>query len=33
MVQLDGEHAGLILAVELDPGQQSLRRAEISPRG
>jgi len=33
VVQLDGEHAGLILAVELDPGQQSLRRAEISPRG
>ena len=33
VLRLDGEHAGLILAVELDPGEQSLRRAEISPRG
>jgi CubicO group peptidase (beta-lactamase class C family) len=33
VVQLDGEHAGLTLAVELDPGQKLLRRAEISPRG
>jgi CubicO group peptidase (beta-lactamase class C family) len=32
VVQLDGEYGGLTLAVELDPGQQSLRRAEISPR-
>ena len=33
VVQLDGEHAGLTLAVELDPGQKLLRRAEITPRG
>ncbi len=33
VIQLDGEHAGLTLAVELEPGQQLLRRAEISPRG
>jgi hypothetical protein len=33
VVQLDGEHAGLTLAVELEPGQKLLRRAEISPRG
>ncbi len=33
VVQLDGDHAGLTLAVELDPGQKLLRRAEISPRG
>ncbi len=33
VVQLDGEHAGLTLAVEQEPGQQLLRRAEISPRG
>jgi CubicO group peptidase (beta-lactamase class C family) len=33
VVELDGEHAALILAVELDPGQKLLRRAEISPRG
>jgi CubicO group peptidase (beta-lactamase class C family) len=33
VVQLDGEDAGLTLAVELDPGQKLLRRAEISPRG
>jgi hypothetical protein len=32
-VQLDGEYAGLTLAVELGPGQKLLRRAEISPRG
>ena len=32
VVQLDGEHAGLTLAVELEPGQQLLRRAEITPR-
>ncbi len=33
VVQLDGEHAGLTLAVELEPGQQRLRRVEITPRG
>jgi CubicO group peptidase (beta-lactamase class C family) len=33
VVQLDGEYAGLTLAVELDAGQKLLRRAEISPRG
>jgi CubicO group peptidase (beta-lactamase class C family) len=33
VVQLDGEHAGLTLAVELEPGQRLLRRAEITPRG
>jgi CubicO group peptidase (beta-lactamase class C family) len=33
VVQLDGEYAGLTLAVELDPGQKLLRRAEITPRG
>jgi hypothetical protein len=33
VVELDGEYAGLTLAVELEPGQQALRRAEISPRG
>jgi hypothetical protein len=33
VVQLDGEHAGLTLTVELEPGQKLLRRAEISPRG
>lgn len=33
VVQLDGEHAGLTLTVELDPGQKMLRRAEIIPRG
>ena len=32
VVQLDGEHAGLTLAVELEPGQQLLRRVEIGPR-
>ena len=32
VVQLDGEHAGLTLAVELGPGQQRLRRVEITPR-
>ena len=32
-MQLDGEHAGLTLAVELEPGQQLLRRVEITPRG
>jgi CubicO group peptidase (beta-lactamase class C family) len=33
VVQLDGEYAVLTLAVELDPDQQLLRRAEITPRG
>jgi hypothetical protein len=33
VVQLDGEDARLTLAVELEPGQKLLRRAEISPRG
>ncbi len=33
VVELDGEYAGLTLALELEPGQQALRRAEISPRG
>ena len=33
VVQLDGEYAVLTLAVEVDPGQQLLRRAEITPRG
>ena len=32
-VELDGEHAGLTLAVELDRGQPSLRRVDIAPRG
>jgi hypothetical protein len=32
-IELDGEHAGLSLAVELDRGQQSLRRVDIAPRG
>ena len=32
-VELDGEHAGLTLAVELDRGQQSLRRVDVAPRG
>jgi CubicO group peptidase (beta-lactamase class C family) len=32
-VELDGEHAGLTLTVELDGGQQSLRRVGIAPRG
>jgi CubicO group peptidase (beta-lactamase class C family) len=32
-IELDGEHAGLTLAVELDRGQQSLRRVDIAPRG
>ena len=32
VVELDGEYAGLTLAVELEPGQPALRRAEISPR-
>jgi CubicO group peptidase (beta-lactamase class C family) len=32
-IELDGEHAGLTLAVELDRGQQSLRRVDITPRG
>jgi CubicO group peptidase (beta-lactamase class C family) len=32
VVQLDGEYAVLTLAVELDPDQQLLRRAEITPR-
>ena len=32
VVQLDGEHAGLTLAVELEPAQQLLRRVEIAPR-
>ncbi len=31
-VQLDGEHAGLTLTVELDPAQKLLRRVEICPR-
>ena len=33
VVQLDGEYAVLTLAGELDPDQQLLRRAEITPRG
>ena len=33
VVELDGEHAGLTLAVELDGGQRSLRRVDIAPRG
>ena len=33
VVELDGEHAGLTLAVELDRGQRSLRRVDIAPRG
>jgi hypothetical protein len=33
VVELDGEYAVLTLAVELDPDQQLLRRAEITPRG
>jgi hypothetical protein len=33
VVQLDGEYAVLTLAVEVDSGQQLLRRAEITPRG
>jgi CubicO group peptidase (beta-lactamase class C family) len=32
-IELDGEHAGLTLAVELDRGLQSLRRVDIAPRG
>jgi hypothetical protein len=32
VVELDGESAGLILAVELDRKQQSLRRVDIAPR-
>ena len=32
-IELDGEHAGLTLAVELDRGQQSFRRVDIAPRG
>ncbi|HEX3387949.1 MAG TPA: serine hydrolase domain-containing protein [Streptosporangiaceae bacterium] len=32
-IELDGEHAGLTLTVELDRGQQSLRRVDIAPRG
>jgi CubicO group peptidase (beta-lactamase class C family) len=32
-VELNGEHAGLTLAVELDRGQQSLRRVDVAPRG
>jgi CubicO group peptidase (beta-lactamase class C family) len=33
VIELDGEHAGLTLAVELDRGQRSLRRVVIAPRG
>jgi CubicO group peptidase (beta-lactamase class C family) len=33
VIELDGEHAGLTLAVELDRGQRSLRRVDIAPRG
>jgi CubicO group peptidase (beta-lactamase class C family) len=33
VIELDGEHAGLTLVVELDRGQPSLRRVDISPRG
>ena len=33
VIELDGEHAGLTLAVELDRGQQSIRRVDIAPRG
>jgi CubicO group peptidase (beta-lactamase class C family) len=33
VIELDGEHAGLTLAVELDRGQRSFRRVEIAPRG
>jgi CubicO group peptidase (beta-lactamase class C family) len=32
-IELDGEHAGLTLTVELDRGQKSLRRVDIAPRG
>ena len=32
-IELDGEHAGLTLAVELDRGQQAIRRVDIAPRG
>jgi CubicO group peptidase (beta-lactamase class C family) len=32
-IELDGEHAGLTLTVELDGRQQSLRRVDIAPRG
>jgi hypothetical protein len=32
VIELDGEHAGLTLSVELDRGQQSLRRVGIAPR-
>jgi hypothetical protein len=32
VIELDGEHAGLTLSVELDRGQQSLRRVDIAPR-
>jgi hypothetical protein len=32
VIELDGEHAGLTMAVELDRGQQSLRRVDITPR-
>ncbi len=31
-IELDGEHAGLTLAVELDRGQPSLRQVDIAPR-
>jgi CubicO group peptidase (beta-lactamase class C family) len=33
VIELDGEHAGLTLAVELDRGQQSVRRVDVTPRG
>ena len=33
VIELDGEHAGLTLAVELDRGQQSVRRVDVAPRG
>ncbi len=32
VLELDGEHAGLTLAVELDPGPPLLRRVDITPR-
>ena len=33
VIELDGEHAGLTLAVELDREQQSVRRVDVAPRG
>ncbi len=33
VIELDGEYAGLTLAVELDRGQRSLRWVDIAPRG